>query len=487
MATAIPPSLSQEHISTSAAEWADQTSSALGADTTHAQPAAHSGVKSTVESSTATTPGAELPGAYPRDPNAGSTNQDTAAISKSAGNVAQNTKEVSQDVVGDASKDVQNAGQTAAQHLPTNVVNTTSPYLPGGGVVIASAHDHPHRRSLPSEEMEGMLPGEKSEGVGALPGNVDESGVARLPDESAVADEEIDLPEATNAAGPATAGKPAAAASGEKGVKTASGTQAVKGSSTLPVGAPMPTQEHTGTQASEKVGDVGALPGKQSETGANPGKTAATENPSTTKTEEVKHEVQGASETVAGTDSGPTGANSDRGQHDVGTDVEAGTGVVEAGAGVVEAGAGEAGAGPASAGAGAAAPKVRHDAPHIKLQPRQWRTWQGIGGGITPADKRMADNDVDGGDDSVEAHVAENDIQRHTADDNRVRYANEERPQETPAAKEHEEQSSVGSKSAAHRPNFMDKLRGEVKIISGTLGSDQAKVEEGKRMKRGEV
>lgn len=39
------------------------------------------------------------------------------------------------------------------------------------------------RTSVPSREYEGAVPGEKSGGVGALPGSLNESGVALLPDE----------------------------------------------------------------------------------------------------------------------------------------------------------------------------------------------------------------------------------------------------------------------------------------------------------------
>lgn len=39
------------------------------------------------------------------------------------------------------------------------------------------------RTSLPSDEFTGALPGEHSSGVGALPGTVNEAGVAILPDE----------------------------------------------------------------------------------------------------------------------------------------------------------------------------------------------------------------------------------------------------------------------------------------------------------------
>ena len=46
---------------------------------------------------------------------------------------------------------------------------------------VASAHDHPHHISMPSSELNGAGEHEFSEGVGALPGRVDESDVTELP------------------------------------------------------------------------------------------------------------------------------------------------------------------------------------------------------------------------------------------------------------------------------------------------------------------
>lgn len=51
------------------------------------------------------------------------------------------------------------------------------------GNVIASEHDHPHAKSLPSTEVAGAMSGEHVGGAGALPGPVGESEVAKVPDE----------------------------------------------------------------------------------------------------------------------------------------------------------------------------------------------------------------------------------------------------------------------------------------------------------------
>lgn len=44
-----------------------------------------------------------------------------------------------------------------------------------------------------------------------------------------------------------------------------------------------------------------------------------------------------------------------------------------------------------------------------------------------------------------------------------------------------------GSKGEAkHKSSFMEKVKGEMKIISGKLGGDKHKVEEGKKLKGGQ-
>ena len=55
--------------------------------------------------------------------------------------------------------------------------------LPGNASEEGVARLPDERTSVPSRELEGAYPGEKSGGVGALPGGPNESGVALLPDE----------------------------------------------------------------------------------------------------------------------------------------------------------------------------------------------------------------------------------------------------------------------------------------------------------------
>ena len=120
-----PSALSQNPVSTPAEEWADKTTSALGTGST-SEPAASSGVTHNIES-TSTSPGTELPGAYPQE--AQSRSAGTTSYTHSAGQVAHDAKGVAQGVADDVTHAIQSAGHTAAQYLPKGVVAAISPYL----------------------------------------------------------------------------------------------------------------------------------------------------------------------------------------------------------------------------------------------------------------------------------------------------------------------------------------------------------------------
>lgn len=120
-----PPALSQNPVSTPAEEWADKTTSALGTGST-SEPVASSGVAHNIES-TSTSPGTEVPGAYPQDAHPRSTG--TTSYAHSAGQVAHDAKGVAQGVADDVTHAIQSAGHTAAQYLPKGVVAAISPYL----------------------------------------------------------------------------------------------------------------------------------------------------------------------------------------------------------------------------------------------------------------------------------------------------------------------------------------------------------------------
>jgi hypothetical protein len=108
------------------------------------------------------TPGNELPGAFPH---------------RGQGDTSTGGTNITETIV-----------DTAKQYLPTSVANTVGTFLGNNGIsqkVRASEHDIYHKASLPSQELRGALPHEHIGGVGSLPGASIEKSVALLPDEQA--------------------------------------------------------------------------------------------------------------------------------------------------------------------------------------------------------------------------------------------------------------------------------------------------------------
>ncbi|KAI0042421.1 hypothetical protein FA95DRAFT_579532 [Auriscalpium vulgare] len=112
--------------------------------------------------STASTPGGDVPGSYPRGAEEGSADYAPSQLLESAKQYIPDPNQ--------AQSTLQSMGQTAISYLPASL----SGYLPGG-----------QQTSLPSTEKEGIQPGEHQSGIGALPGSINEEGVAKLPEEQA--------------------------------------------------------------------------------------------------------------------------------------------------------------------------------------------------------------------------------------------------------------------------------------------------------------
>lgn len=168
--TVHPPVLDPTIPGTPAGEWANKTTHALVPDAN--QPP--------TDQSTVTTPGNELPGAYP-----------ASLEANGATTTAQG--------LGDTLVD------TARPYLPQGVINTMQNYLgmplsikqglltndfttgaSPSSTVKASEHDVPHQTSFPSQELVGSHSGEKVAGAGSLPGTTLASGVANpAPERSA--------------------------------------------------------------------------------------------------------------------------------------------------------------------------------------------------------------------------------------------------------------------------------------------------------------
>ncbi|KAK1222747.1 hypothetical protein PQX77_014387 [Marasmius sp. AFHP31] len=160
MASIVAPKLDEGTLPvTPAHEWANETSSEL--QTTSTVAAADS-VNRPPMVQAVSTPGVEVPGSYPRG--ADST---TAATQPSGGilDMAKQYLPAQEDVQGV----LKNATETAKTYLPQSV----AAYLPGGAEKVTS---------LPSQEGS-QKPLEHSDGVGSLPGNASEASVAKLPEE----------------------------------------------------------------------------------------------------------------------------------------------------------------------------------------------------------------------------------------------------------------------------------------------------------------
>ncbi|KAF8589202.1 hypothetical protein K439DRAFT_1658039 [Ramaria rubella] len=170
-----PPVLPQPS-GTPAHEWAQQTVGVLDGDEGKKAPAGTGATSSGDTRSVATTPGLELPGAFP------SSNPGTTANTTSITESAQSALESTQHTVAHTAQGVYDtAEKTARQYLPTSVVLR----LEGVGVLQhkpTPSESAPTKPTLPSHDSESSSPSHPG-GVGSLPGTRDEAGVAQLPHE----------------------------------------------------------------------------------------------------------------------------------------------------------------------------------------------------------------------------------------------------------------------------------------------------------------
>ncbi|THU90557.1 hypothetical protein K435DRAFT_864186 [Dendrothele bispora CBS 962.96] len=127
--------------------------------------------------STTSTPGLEFPGAFPRDPRGQSETVNSSSGGGGGGGGGGHAQEGSSvldtakqyiPAQEDVQKVLKNVGETAKQYLPQTIVS----YFPGSEPTTTT--------SLPSQENDELTP---SGGVGSLPGTASESSVAVLPDE----------------------------------------------------------------------------------------------------------------------------------------------------------------------------------------------------------------------------------------------------------------------------------------------------------------
>ncbi|KAI0266495.1 hypothetical protein BC834DRAFT_131866 [Gloeopeniophorella convolvens] len=192
--------------------------------------------------SVASTPGVDVPGAFPKEEGGGS----LSGVMDSARQYLPDQNTLKQ------------AGETARSYLPAGLASymRESPSEIFSRLSPDCASAGTGTTSLPSAEKEGVKPGEHHDGVGPLPGSISETSVARLPDERmGVA--------SGDRVGPATRQAEFGAGAIGAGVVSAAPASAAPASAAP---ASLPSQEQTGTQPGEHYGGVGPLPGTSSET-----------------------------------------------------------------------------------------------------------------------------------------------------------------------------------------------------------------------------
>jgi hypothetical protein len=165
MTSSVQPPVLNPPLGTPSGEWAKNTTSTL--DSSSQGTSQNPTSEQPSDHSPGVTPGNELPGAFP---------------DRNQGEASTGATNITGTIV-----------DTAKQYLPTSVVNTVGTFLTGANNpgeatgtdkgVKASEHDIYHKASLPSQELRGALPHEHVGGVGSLPGASIEKSVALLPDE----------------------------------------------------------------------------------------------------------------------------------------------------------------------------------------------------------------------------------------------------------------------------------------------------------------
>jgi len=227
---------------------------------TYADPTTHSileskGLSAADPQSATSTPGHELPGAFPNKQELKPTGE---SITGTASNVVQ---AVTETVSNTAAAYL----PAAAQYLPKSVVDTVSSYIPGSQQpsesVTASTHDVPHKKSMPSTELTGVGQREHVGGAGPLPGAVGEPGVAELPDAKHKSVPASGAGMFSSAAG-ALAG--AATSAKDRVVGTTTGQYRASEHDRYHLKS-FPSTEELGAGEHEHVGGVGALPGRVDE------------------------------------------------------------------------------------------------------------------------------------------------------------------------------------------------------------------------------
>ncbi|KAI0820556.1 hypothetical protein BC628DRAFT_1330201 [Trametes gibbosa] len=279
--SALPPQLESTQPGTPPTEWARSTTTAAFDRTLplHPPPDPFHPISDALSPPT---PGAQFPGAYPQTPG------EQPLVS------ADTLMQTAHSAATSASNFVQSAAGAAAQYLPQGVVDTVSSYIPTSSATAtmttarASEHDTEHTTSFPTREFSGAASGERTAGVGSLPGPLNEASVTKLPDERV--DDERYLTTAAAAASLASgayalkdrmaaalpSAQDAQAAKDTLHAKAQDTAQTIKQAappipgvtsihSTAVTASTVPSREHFGAQPGDHSSGAGALPGLQEE------------------------------------------------------------------------------------------------------------------------------------------------------------------------------------------------------------------------------
>ncbi|KAI0049059.1 hypothetical protein FA95DRAFT_1604732 [Auriscalpium vulgare] len=127
--------------------------------------------------------------------------------------------------------------------------------------------------------------------------------------------------------------------------------------------------------------------------------------------------------------------------------------------------------------------KVRHEPTKVNTQAREWRTWQGAGSGpIGKHDVDLAEK-TDDGDPERDALGLNDDgeAKDQVLQPTRSAHSDISEVRRT----ENTSSTAAASGGSPRKPKFMDRVRGEAKVLVGKLGGDPHKVDEGMKLKLG--
>ncbi|CCM04157.1 uncharacterized protein FIBRA_06319 [Fibroporia radiculosa] len=254
----LPPTISAE-TGTPAHEWAQSTTTAAFARGERAPGIDNTAPPAIIQTtSSQSTPGQDLPGAFPLSEQGSSMN--TQTISDTAKSAMQTVTDTAHQVVDVVSSYMPGSAAASAAAGGTGIT--------GAGTSRASDHDVTHKTSLPSSEVLGSLPREHVGGAGALPGSYNEEGVIKLPDERSTIGTPVGTSTPRNASNtyPAPPYPPTAPSDVLSPANKASTVRHPQGTAVTDATS-LPSQEKQGQSPFTHVGGVGMLPGKREEQG----------------------------------------------------------------------------------------------------------------------------------------------------------------------------------------------------------------------------